>query len=176
MSPRVRSNFAGEAEALLVELGQTQPPVAVEAIAKHLGAQIVLEDLGEDVSGVLLRNDQRTLIGVNRSHHRRRQRFTIAHELGHLRLHPGRPYLVDSTVRLNWRDDLSSLASDREEIAANAFAAALLMPEFMVRAAVKDLAPARITDEVQILDLLARRFDVSTEAISYRLINLGIRS
>jgi Zn-dependent peptidase ImmA (M78 family) len=171
-----RQNPLREAELLLARMDQTAAPINVDLIAQRLDALVVRQDLGEDVSGMLLRTDERTLIGVNSHHHRRRQRFTIAHELGHLWLHPGRPYTVDSTVRLNWRDDLSSLATDLEEVAANAFAANLLMPERLLRDAVRQLAPARPTDEQQILDQLARTFDVSTEAMSYRLINLGIRS
>jgi Zn-dependent peptidase ImmA (M78 family) len=36
-------------------------------------------------------------------------------------------------VRVNLRDKTSSMATDHEEIDANAFAAALLMPETLVR-------------------------------------------
>jgi Zn-dependent peptidase ImmA (M78 family) len=137
---------------------------------------LVHQALGSDVSGVLIRHEDRTLLGVNSAHHPRRQRFTIAHELGHLVLHPGRPYAVDSTVTLNSRKDLSSLATDQQEIAANKFAAELLMPERMIRSAVRALASPRVPNEDQILERLAREFEVSVEPMSFRLINLGIRS
>jgi Zn-dependent peptidase ImmA (M78 family) len=165
-----------KAEQLLATYVQFSPPIDIEKIARGEGARIIRQPLDHDVSGILLRDDSQVLLGVNAAHHLRRQRFTIAHELGHLSLHPGRPYTVDSTIRLNWRDDLSSLATDRQEIEANAFAAAVLMPEKLVREAVKSLRPARNTTESRLIDLLARQFDVSTEAMSFRLVNLGIRS
>jgi len=172
-SPRQIKNVVN---GLLETYGQRVPPIDVAMVAQGEGAIVIPQRLGWDVSGVLLRDDSQTLLGVNSAHHPRRQRFTIAHEIGHLLLHPGRSYTVDSTVRLNWRDDLSSLATDKEEIAANAFAAELLMPERLIRAAIDHIATSKISDEDRILDALARRFDVSTEAMSYRLINLGIRS
>jgi Zn-dependent peptidase ImmA (M78 family) len=170
------ASFAKSISQLLEKNDQTKPPIDVLAIARGERAQVVHHALGSDVSGVLIRNDDRILLGVNSAHHPRRQRFTIAHELGHLVLHPGRPYTVDSPVRLNWRNDLSSLATDQEEIAANKFAAELLMPEGMIRSAVRALATPRVPNEDQILGRLAREFDVSVEAMSFRLINLGIRS
>ena len=72
-----------------------------------------------------------------------RQRFTIAHELGHRALHPGRELILDVPVRVNLRDKTSSMASDIEEIEANAFAATLLMPEQMIRDQLSQLPPAR---------------------------------
>jgi Zn-dependent peptidase ImmA (M78 family) len=98
----------------------------------------------------------------------------VAHELGHFILHPGKPYLVDSTVRVNFRDDLASMATNREEIDANTFAAALLMPETLVRDAIGELRQAQLVDAARVVERLAAQFDVSTEAMGYRLINLGL--
>ena len=159
------------ARELLKKHAVTSIPVDVELIALGEGAQIVRESLERSVSGALLRRGASTLLAVNDNHNSRRQRFTIAHELGHLVLHPGREYTVDSAVRVNWRNDLSSLATDREEIQANAFAAALLMPAAAVREAVSALRDA---SAVRAADVLAAKFEVSQEAMSYRLVNLGI--
>ena len=71
------------------------------------------------------------MIGVNDLHAPRRQRFTIAHEVGHLEMHKGRPLVLDH-VRMNMRDATSSTATDVEEIEANQFAAAILMPSDLV--------------------------------------------
>jgi len=164
------------AEALLKRHGVSEVPVDVEAIARAEGAIVLRESLDRNVSGLLLREEGSNLLAVNDTHHPRRQRFTIAHEVGHLLLHPGRPYTVDSTVRLNWRNDLSSLATDQEEIAANAFAAALLMPADAVRKAVGSLREGPASNTARVVELLAEQFDVSAEAMGYRLINLGISS
>ncbi len=116
----------------------------------------------------------RTVIGVNSAHSLTRRRFTVAHELGHLRLHPGRPLILDAPARVNFRDHIASLATDREEIEANAFAAALLMPERLVLEAVGRLLTAGQHTPEKLAQLLAEEFQVSEAAMSYRLINLGI--
>jgi Zn-dependent peptidase ImmA (M78 family) len=71
-----------------------------------------------------------------------------------------------------FRDDESSAGSDGEEVEANAFGAALLMPARLVREEIKkhDLD----LDDEDDLSALARKFNVSTSAISYRLVNLGL--
>lgn len=72
-----------------------------------------------------------------------------------------------------FRDDKSSEGSDKEEVEANAFGAALLMPARLVREEIKknDLD----LDDEDDLNALAKRFNVSTAAMSYRLVNLGLR-
>jgi hypothetical protein len=128
-----------EALRILRDAGITEPPVDVNRLAKTMAATIHLDDLDPEVSGLLYRRPNNTVIAVNRDHADSRRRFTIAHELGHLRLHEGRPLIVDHVVRvrINARDHRSSLATDREEIEANRFAAALLMPPDFVEAQVQ---------------------------------------
>jgi Zn-dependent peptidase ImmA (M78 family) len=165
-----------EAAKLLDASGQGGVlPVDVEAVAAHLKAQIVLEHLDRSVSGMLYRDDDHVVIGVNSAHTERRRRFTVAHELGHLVLHKGRPLVVDH-VRVNFRDATSSTATDIEEIQANAFAAELLMPREQVIAMARQAGKADSvgTDAAVVRDL-ADGFEVSTEAMDYRLINLGLR-
>lgn len=161
------------ATELLDDLGIETVPVPVEDVATRLGAKIVHESLDPSISGLLLREDGSKLIAVNSEHHPRRRRFTIAHELGHLQLHPG-DYIVDSAVRINRRDALSSMASDSEEIEANAFAAALLMPAGLIRTALGGLRDSQAGNPGRVADILAEQFGVSSEAMGYRLINLGL--
>lgn len=75
---------AGE---VLRGFGLMRIPIDAEAVAKALGAQVVFDDLEDDVSGFLLREKGAATIAVNRRHHPNRQRFTLAHECGHLFLH-----------------------------------------------------------------------------------------
>src|ERR1700682_2412709 len=89
---------------LIDEAGVSRPPVPVEKIATSLGAQVTYEAFDGDVSGMLYREADRTLIGVNSTHVATRQRFTLAHEIAHLLLHKGRPVFIDRLVRVNWRD------------------------------------------------------------------------
>jgi len=145
----------------------------VEALARDNGAEIVRERLGEDVSGLLIREEGRVIIGVNESHPASRQRFTIAHEIGHLLLHAGRPLVVDP-VRINLRDSRSSLATDLEEIEANSFAAELLMPRALILRTFREMADAESRSLEQIKRDLAFGFGVSEQAMEYRLANLGL--
>src|SRR5688572_20022729 len=105
------------AQRLLDDHGVTTIPVAVEMLAKKSGAEIRYRSLDGDVSGMLLRADDVVVIGVDRSQAQHRQRFTIAHELGHLLMHPGRSVIVEHLrrpARVNYRDTRSGLATDRE--------------------------------------------------------------
>lgn len=162
-----------EAQQVLADMGIYKPPIPVEQIAEQLGATLTYEPFEGNVSAMLYRDGQRTIIGINASHARPRRRFSIAHEIGHLRLHPGRPVILDQLVRVNYRDEKSSLATDQEEIAANAFAAELLMPEALVVREVDRHLGLVGTDDVKLIKELARTFDVSKDAMSFRLINLA---
>ena len=117
---------------------------------------------------------KRGAIGYNSAHASVRQRFTVAHEIGHYMLHVKNAHsrlFLDRYVVYR-RDDQSSTGNDREEIEANAFAAALLMPAELVRDEIRknnlDL------DDEDDLGVLAKRFNVSTTAMSFRLGNLGL--
>jgi len=127
--------------------------------------------MSPDMSGMLVREQERVVIGVNKDHSPARQRFTIAHELGHLHLHKGRSTIIDSDVRVNFRDKVSSLATDREEIEANRFAAALLMPDHMVRSWV---VSESFQTALELVEGLANSFGVSKVAVNFRLVNLGL--
>jgi Zn-dependent peptidase ImmA (M78 family) len=163
------SNDSIERKALqlLRRAGVLEPPVDVEKVAAHLNLRVERSDLGTDCSGILVRvSENAAVIGVNRDHHKNRQRFTIAHEIAHFELHDGATY-VDSGYRVNFRDLESGSGTKREEIDANAFAAALLMPRQWVidefRKRPFDLA------EQDDLAAMAKRFEVSTQAMAYRL-------
>lgn len=156
------------AERLLREFGVDEAPIQPDAIAEGLGAIVVTQELEPDVSGMLVRESDGLIIGVNKHHAPVRRRFTIAHELGHLELHRGRVLILDTPVRVDFRDG----ASSQEESEANRFAAALLMPQEMVVRA----AAGASRDPDQLIKSLARKFQVSPAAMGYRLINLGILS
>ena len=111
------------------------------------------------------------VIGVNSSHPETRQRFTIAHELGHVLLHKEESLHVDETASIRFRDEESSLATKSDEIEANQFAAELLMPEHLVTEEIAKLPDADPEDAIPIL---AERFQVSEQAMTLRLNRLGL--
>jgi Zn-dependent peptidase ImmA (M78 family) len=162
--------------ALLVELEVDEAPIDVEDIARRLDVVLTKERLAADLSGLLIRQPgQVPVVGVNTAHHPRRQRFTVAHELGHYRLRHKGEVIVDSGIRVNMRDANSRNASAHEEREANAFAAALLMPAELLQRHLRELV-ARNVSQTRIVTDLARHFDVSEEAMHYRLLNLGMLS
>src|SRR6266446_589711 len=120
-------DIAVRAERLLAKAGVSSLPVPVLAIAKSLGIIVQCGPLPDDLSGFLVHEDERTIIGVNNRQAKSRQMFTVAHELGHFILHPTANF-VDRTL-IYFRNARSREAIDPREIQANEFAAALLMPE-----------------------------------------------
>lgn len=172
---KARDRARDAARQIIRNYGITQPPIRVEDIAHSQGIEIVRHRFEGPESGFALRDESRRIIGLNTQTSRRRQRFTVAHELGHLLLHEGKIIVDQAVLRVDLRNDVSSMGTDVEEIEANTFAAALLMPEDIVFHHVLKAVRANgeITRENLIAEL-ARIFDVSAEAMGYRLINLGI--
>ena len=164
--------------AELLSKAQVQyPPVPIEEIAVSQGALLARHHFSGTESGFALRQDGRWIIGVNTATSQRRQRFSIAHELGHLLLHPGKPLIVDHSVLISKRDNLSSTGTDPEEIEANRFAANILMPhEMILHQLQQDMPIYKFDSRDELIAHMARAFDVSTEAMGYRLINLNIMS
>jgi Zn-dependent peptidase ImmA (M78 family) len=171
----VNENLEEEARAILSKFAVREPPIPVEEIAKKLGATIAYEPFDGNVSGLLYRAADRILIGVNTSQVKVRQRFTIAHEIAHLQLHGKQEMFVDNLVRVDFRDDLASAGTDLQETEANAFAASLLMPRDMIMDCLKRSASTATDDADLIVVELAELFDVSRQAMEYRLVNLGMR-
>lgn len=159
-----------EVDRLLTEAEIRQPPVPVERMARAAGAKVVYNDFKDEVSGVLIRREGTIVIGVAKEQSEERRRFTIAHELAHLLLHDGEEIHVDKLFRVNLRSTSSSNAEDVEEIEANAFAASLLMPLSFLRADLQGLVLD--IDDVARIEGLARRYRVSTQAMTYRLMNI----
>ena len=170
-----RNDIEREARNLLEANHVTRAPVPVEDLAKALDIDVRYSAGSEDVSGALIRDDESVVIAVNSAQHENRQRFTIAHEIGHFLLHKGTQVHFDEDFRINYRDATSSDATKRDEIEANGFAAALLMPGIFLR---KDWLRLRPEDAgiPSAIRALAVRYKVSPKAMELRLVNLGFIS
>jgi Zn-dependent peptidase ImmA (M78 family) len=158
---------------LLKKAEVKKAPVPVEKLARIAGAAIAYADFDKDVSGLLIRKPGTTVIGVANGQSKERCRFTIAHELGHLMLHEGEELHIDKHFRVNLRSPLSSKAEAVEEIEANAFAASILMPINFLNVDLQTIS-LDIDDEEQVASL-ARKYEVSTQAMTYRLMNVFSR-
>jgi Zn-dependent peptidase ImmA (M78 family) len=161
---------------ILSSAGVKRPPVPVDRIVRDRGISLVFQPFEGNISGMSYRGGSRKVIGVNSSHPAVRQRFTVAHELGHLELHPGKPMILDHVIRVDFRDQRAATATDRQEIEANQFAAELLMPRDWVFGEVVRRTTAGVEPEDDALvAALANRFRVSQQAMQFRLVNLGLR-
>ena len=137
----------------------------VEKIAEALDINIVPYPFSENISGVFFRKDNKLFLGVNSSHHIHRQRFTIAHEIGHFLLHATEALHYDKGPENEMffrADNITNL----DEIQANHFAAELLMPKEAVLKCIKE--GAKSSQE------LSECFNVSEDAMRYRLVNIGL--
>jgi Zn-dependent peptidase ImmA (M78 family) len=163
------------AEKLIDRLGVQTAPIDVESIASMLDLRIVAEDLGSDISGLLVSRDDSASIAVRRSDPPNRRRFTIAHEIGHfvLRHHAQRDELVhaDRHEQVIYRSPRASEGLDPVEVQANQFAASLLMPARFVREHVEQLQKPISESDVK---ALANEFKVSEQAMTIRLTTLGL--
>lgn len=137
---------------LIRDLGLTDPPVNVEAAANACGLEVCRVKRGRGFNGQLLK--ERRLIEVQQDMHLHRQRFTIAHEIGH--------YLLGHTTDFCSFDERKTTdPRGSNERQANIFASELLMPDPWIRrywvALRKDYRA------------MAQKFYVSDEAMFRRL-------
>jgi len=138
-------------------------PVDPDELAVALGIRVEYAVLPVDESGkITMSEEQSPVITINRSDTENRQRFTCAHEIGH---YVRNRELGRTTSSVDYRSTLAGVGIDSEEIFANQFAAALLMPAVEVK---------RISDDGWGVDQMARHFVTSLLAMELRLKNLRI--
>lgn len=175
MNQKSLRKFRDKVRDILINNDVKLPPVPVKMIARSMGVEVEFLNLDEEISGFLINDKNRKIIGVNSTHSIKRQRFTISHELGHFCIHNNDEISVDKRIgpiMIKLRNKISSNAQNLEEIEANQFAAELLMPEGFL---LKDLKNTNVdfNDEEE-LKKIADKYEVSVQALSYRLINLGV--
>jgi len=162
----IRSRAARRrAQEVLKMMGATEPPVDVFGVARTLGFDVLLFEFAASTSAVTFIEGDVRSIGVNSEHAPTRRRFSVAHELGHyLSGHESYDHdAVHVEDRPVWLDP-----QNRQETEANEFAAELLMPE---RLLCRDVAAHGLD-----VPTLARRYDVSEQAMWIQLIDLGLAS
>lgn len=151
-------------------------PVDVLAIADRLRMEVSVATFERpDISGAIqCFTSGRAHIWINRFDAPTRQRFTIAHEIGHsvLHLQAGDAFsepeaLIDADLTAFRTETPPATSVDYErEREANAFAAALLMP--------RPLLQETLLRRPRSSDAMAALFQVSTTAMTIRLRNLGL--
>jgi len=145
-------------EAVFGDLESLKLPVDLDRILKHCGLTVRVGEFKDDNLAGAFNRDKKTIY-VDESDSFRRQNFTIAHELGHFKLHE------DIKRDIFTREQVRQFTGDGVETEANWFAASLLMPEKLVKRSWKTFHDATA---------LSIMFGVSPMAMRYRLKDLKL--
>lgn len=142
-------------------------PVDPADIAKKLEIEVQYGALPLNVAGAISKEAGApgANVVINEADSRTRQRFTLAHEIGHYIKHAREDGPTAATGFVDFRNEMSGAGIDSEEVFANGFAAEILTPAFAVRhywSQGKDLAE------------MLRIFDISRQSMEIRLSSLGL--
>lgn len=147
------------AERLLQNLGITDPDeIDLDAIAFHVGARVKYRPL-EGCEARIVGAGDRAIITVKDGSHPSRKRFSIAHELGHWHHHRGQCLVC----RLEEVRPGGIMSPER---VANAFAADLLMPDYIFQPIARQYAKLTL----KTVNALAEMFATSQTATAIRLV------
>lgn len=167
-----RASFA-DAERLALTLSRTldlgSRPAAslLRVLEERFRLKVFYDELGGDESAACVRGAFGAAVLMNAAQAPWRRNFSLAHELFHL--------VTWGAVESAWPAAGEPEWSERLETLADVFASHLVLPAAEVSAQLE----ARIAEgrELEGTDVIAmaREFDVSTEALAWRLVNLGRR-
>lgn len=155
------------AEQVAREMGFDAFPVCPFKVARNHGIEVMAKPADQPgVSGFLMRVGN--VFGIGHATHIRSEgfiNFTVAHELGHYFLPGHADLLFPDGDGVHWSKSgfVSSHAHERE---ADAFAASLLMPEYLFREAVDECGLG-----LPALKLLADRCKTSVTATAIRYVS-----
>lgn len=156
--------LAEQALARVAEVGRSVRAGNLAALVEEVfGADVAVVELGAGFDGLAASSETVKLILLATSHIPARQRFTLAHELGHLLAGDNQEVHLDRDVYDK------AQAKDPSEMRANAFASAFLVPDDLVRDAVGSTG---LTAEA--FAVLACDLTVTPSALAYRLLHLRL--
>ncbi|MBW1783202.1 MAG: ImmA/IrrE family metallo-endopeptidase [Deltaproteobacteria bacterium] len=159
------------ARKLLNDCRVLAPPVDLKSILAQKGYEYIeVDTFLDNVDGLFLRDesDGKIYAAVNANHHVHRQRFSLAHELGHILMNHDlnyyRPYItIDDPPTEKTHTD-AELAFEKE---ANAFAGELLVPLEMLKKEFKNT-----TDLTQLSKIFCVSPQVASIAVSNHMSSL----
>ena len=143
--------------------GQRKAPVDIERVLETCGCLYAEEKMPPELQGFVVLAETTPVVVTNARDPMVRRRFTAAHEVGQVLLRHHDSFHVDfdqgegSPPNYNWR----------HERAANDFAASLLMPDELVRHEVENHVRSTVGS-------VAKKFEVSSQAMAIRLATLGL--
>lgn len=149
------------AERLLMELGIERPDeIDLEAISSDQGVFITYRQL-DGCEARIVGDERSALISVNSDSRPTRQRFSIAHELGHWHHHRGRCLFCNASQIGNPAN--GPLDPERQ---ADDFASDLILPDFMLRPLLLKMRKVTVAAASEIAGI----FDVSLTAMLLKMV------
>jgi Zn-dependent peptidase ImmA (M78 family)/transcriptional regulator with XRE-family HTH domain len=136
----------------------------IENIEKTFSVDVAIVDLPIGRHGYKWQTDELRLICLARTTNWARQRFTLAHELGHILSQDEKGEIVDDSIP-------SDPQSQFMERSANAFAAEFLMPAEQVESYWNEAPGVDLSSK---FDQVAWYFKVSPAALGVKLLKLGL--
>lgn len=177
VAPGAGSSYAAQGDALaraaLKEIEQHGRSVTAENLAELIeeifGADVAVAQFGSGFDGLAAATHTAKLILLATTSNPARQRFTLAHELGHL--------LADDNQEVHLDRDIfdSAQKKDPSEQRANAFASALLMPEGTLRGALKAVGLNWVSFATLSCDLMVSPKTLGLRMLRLRIIDAGMR-
>ncbi len=140
-------------------------PFKVVEFSRELGVPVLLDkDMEDHKSGFIILDDNKYYIVINKNQHELRNRFTIAHELGH--------YFYDKEYLKKYDKIENKILFDKEknpemyemDRRANQFATELLVPEYILK---EKYNIKKHSDEE--IKKIAKYFNVSSQVIAIRV-------
>jgi Zn-dependent peptidase ImmA (M78 family) len=146
-----RIGFARELARKCIKQHSLTPPILInELLTEIYGFKIVYLDIDSNISALVDLDDH--YIGINKNHHIHRQRFTLAHELGHFCLNHKERKFTEYVVTPGKERSIL-------ETEANEFSAELLIPLTLLK---------KLSRESNVSELCSY-FQVSKEALFYQM-------
>lgn len=137
----------------------------LDVVEERLALPVLIDRFGQaDVAGVLLKRpdgDHFIAINADPSFGSPRQRFTLAHEVGHVRL--------GHQPRVDMATDVFDGGRDEQEVSANYFAAEFIAPRQAVLAWLEERDLISAAGEPDTVAKLGLSFGLSFKAACYRL-------
>jgi Zn-dependent peptidase ImmA (M78 family) len=152
-------------------------PIDVRQIIKCLNIELKEVMQFNDLLGEIEVKNGEPIITINKfnNEYSEREKFTIAHELGHLCQHIT-PNHKDKFIDTEETIKRSSNQWSFREYEANNFAARLLMPSDLLKEEILKILEnhKESIDQSDLVEMLSNKFKVSKQAMYYRLKNLGL--
>jgi Zn-dependent peptidase ImmA (M78 family) len=134
----------------------TMPADPFKFCTEVLGFEVHQLDIESEISAIVMFSEK--MIGVNQNHHPNRQRFSLAHEIGHYYLH--RDYFEHRDENLTHKEQKKIMESE-----ADNFASEFLMPSELVKETFNKIKDAK---------LIAKMFAVSEQSFWIKLQDLKL--